>query len=486
MTRTRTQKKQKRGSAGPRRQRCTRCTTLKPPGELAHVGPRERLCEECLVLVGDETADAAGLPEAAAMELPVDVPEGSTASVADDGELEIVLDHGTLKGGVYTEGNGTLDAPEGSYDDTVGTQDEPPSDDALSLTPEQEEQIRVARLRIRELKMDEHVRMIKAGEHPPPPEPDGDDEEDRLLRRSQIDRQAEETRARLHLLPDVTVPGWPGRYGRVSASSLGTFSRCPEQWRRRYVLGERTPTGGPMLTGSALHGACEDLWHHKMATGIDLDEKAMTAAFQARFEYEIDDAGGAAWVEWGKDKRHGDLTGDVWRERGEAVALAYLRHVAPRVWPMSAERLFIAHVAGSPVPVVGYIDVTTADAKIDLKFGRSVKSYIGPDWVIQAHLYLLADDLPMSYQSLGWPSARDGSVNYRTPGDSPDLQIEKTAERYMIANQIVVTRVQQIMRLAETIGPDDPWPDALAHPWACMSCDFKPTCAHWHPQVVTL
>src|SRR3954451_24301336 len=55
----------------------------------------------------------------------------------------------------------------------------------------------------------------------------------------------------------------PARH--LSASSMGLFWRCPERWRRRYVLREPEPSSGAQVLGSSV-GA------------------AITAHYQARIE----------------------------------------------------------------------------------------------------------------------------------------------------------------------------------------------------------
>ena len=41
----------------------------------------------------------------------------------------------------------------------------------------------------------------------------------------------------------------------LSHSSLALFWRCPERWRRRYVLRERESVGGPAVIGKAVGAA---------------------------------------------------------------------------------------------------------------------------------------------------------------------------------------------------------------------------------------
>jgi hypothetical protein len=48
---------------------------------------------------------------------------------------------------------------------------------------------------------------------------------------------------------------------------------------------------------------------------------------------------------------------------------------------------------------------------------------------------------------------------------------------------MIVTQIQRVVTGIATMwsmyGPDEPWPDALGHSWACGFCGFKPTCPWW-------
>jgi hypothetical protein len=50
---------------------------------------------------------------------------------------------------------------------------------------------------------------------------------------------------------------WPERIEHLSASSIGMFRRCPEQFRHRYILGEKERPGEALLIGSAFHTGLE-------------------------------------------------------------------------------------------------------------------------------------------------------------------------------------------------------------------------------------
>ena len=57
-------------------------------------------------------------------------------------------------------------------------------------------------------------------------------------------------------LSQIEVSEWPmAELPHISATSLRMFKRCPEQYRRRYLLGEKVPPAANMIWGSADHAA---------------------------------------------------------------------------------------------------------------------------------------------------------------------------------------------------------------------------------------
>ena len=56
----------------------------------------------------------------------------------------------------------------------------------------------------------------------------------------------------------------------IHQSSLGTALRCGEQFRRRYIEGERVPPGVAAGRGTGVHKANEVNLNQKVITGTDL------------------------------------------------------------------------------------------------------------------------------------------------------------------------------------------------------------------------
>ena len=61
----------------------------------------------------------------------------------------------------------------------------------------------------------------------------------------------------------------------LSISQLDMFTRCGEQYRRRYVEGEVIPPGIAAHIGTGVHRAAEINWREKMRTGHDMPMDAI-------------------------------------------------------------------------------------------------------------------------------------------------------------------------------------------------------------------
>jgi hypothetical protein len=385
--------------------------------------------------------------------------------------------------------------------DTTEAADEPEEFGVRAdLAPGDDPAAETERVRIRELKMTEHQRMIEAGEHPavsvladtvpvdvddlldtfvihePPPSP--------FQTVTELPPDQAQALGFRRRLPSVNLPGWPLRHGRVSASALATFARCPEQFRLKYVLGYQEPQAAAPLTGSAVHGAMEKVWEAKIAgllgPGEAAQEKGLTEAYYEKFESLTERAGGRGEVVWDEGGRGKPTDPSGWREMGLTVAAEYNRVVAPTIQPVATEEVLTIDVPGVPVPLVGYLDLVTATETIDLKVSGKAHTEVATDWRLQGYVYLLAGR-SMAWHSVKWPNAQgEVAISIGKPGEGPYLPL--TAEALLVAQNLVRRYVKAILAYSATFGRDEPWPGAVNHTWACNLCRFRTDgrCAWWN------
>lgn len=294
----------------------------------------------------------------------------------------------------------------------------------------------------------------------------------------------ETTRAAIpsSLEPLAWPEGLTGK-GHLSASQLTLFARCPEQYRRVYVLGERRPPAGALIFGSADHKAHELNFTQKIESGVDLPADDVKIAFAEAFDREVDRAGGESEVEWENDKP-GAL-----KDQGVALVGHYLQKVSPRVQPLAVEERFEITVPGVPLPIIGYVDVRAVITEqmelgsqdmrrrlIERKTGKRKESEIKPDWRLQGLLYQSVAELPVDWHL----STKTKLPAVYTPTEEPGLHLPYSEGAVRAAQQFARALSRQIVSLYTQYGPDEPWPTgAPVYGWACSFCGFRDTCEWW-------
>lgn len=260
----------------------------------------------------------------------------------------------------------------------------------------------------------------------------------------------------------------------LSASQLNMLLTCPEQWRRRYLLGEKEAPGGSRLLGTATHKAIEVNFLHRIETGEQLPEADVLDTFHETWEREIEEVGGAGEVRW--DAKEAP---DVLRSQGHALTAAYHSVVAPRVHPIAAEQRF--RIEGLPVPIVGVIDVETRNHLIDVKTTSKKASTPKSSWLNQARLYQLRTPKAFEWHLL----TRTKTPAVYTPHDVPGL----TLPYVEVARNVTLRQIDFALRLLadqwRRYGPDRPW-DYLGltqDAWVCQWCGWGPqnknVCQAW-------
>ncbi|HWC66522.1 MAG TPA: PD-(D/E)XK nuclease family protein [Acidimicrobiales bacterium] len=321
-------------------------------------------------------------------------------------------------------------------------------------------------------------------------------------------------------LEDMYLDDWPpilstrrdGLPPHVSPSQLKQFARCPEQFRRVRVLGEREPPSAAILWGSADHSTMEANFRHKLNHAEDLPIGDVQYRFAELLEQRVEREGGIYEVKWGKEtdavkeptgadarKAFGSV-----KDRGVALVTAYRQQVAPEFWPTRVEHDFLVDVTGLPVPLAGVIDAEgkTIPEQLALEHGPDVidvepeiierkttgKTDMNGEWLIQARTYQLVVPRRLQFHLSVKPrELKDGSYGSSkiVAGDPPGTP--EAERRFSFDPQpapMVATQIKRLMAgiayCFHTYGPDQPWPDAIPHPWSCGYCGFRPTCPWWN------
>lgn len=175
----------------------------------------------------------------------------------------------------------------------------------------------------------------------------------------------------------------------LSISALDTLSRCGEQYRRRYVEGERIPPGVAALVGRGVDRSVDKNLNHKIETQalLTVDELKDTARDAVIHEW---DHGGVSLsadeVKTGVKTVKADAI-------DKSVRLAELHAVkaAPHLEPTHIQRKWRVELRNYPVDLVGVIDIqegtnAVRDTKTSAKSPREDEAHLSD----QLTLYALA------------------------------------------------------------------------------------------------
>jgi hypothetical protein len=286
-------------------------------------------------------------------------------------------------------------------------------------------------------------------------------------------------------LGDV-VDGWPENVEHISASSLKTFVRCPERYRRRYLLGEKQPPAAAHLWGRADHGAIEHNFEQKVESHADLSLAEIQERFAHLLDTEVEESGGLNELLWKPDERSRKkaVIADV-KDRGVEGVTQYHKHVSPTVQPIVVEESFVIppERLGTPVEIHGRIDVVAAESAIDELPERIVDrkttakkaSKISPEWSVQGGIYQMHRWVPHE-----WQVTVKTQKPYVQVGDD-HLTIKASPFRKKWIERYVQSLVKQLAWCYVEFGAEQPWPGALMHDWACAPayCGFRSTCPWW-------
>lgn len=174
-------------------------------------------------------------------------------------------------------------------------------------------------------------------------------------------------------------------------SALSMYMKCPEQYRRRYVMGERIPPGVALIVGSSVHVTAESNLKSKCLNGGKLLDGDV-------IEDMARDTLNRKWDEEGVLLEDDEKTKGEKTVRGEAVdksvRLAREHHgvLAPAITPVDAdhiERKWVITIKQADYDLAGTTDVIEPSAIRDFKTGAKSKSQRDADTSDQLTLYAL-------------------------------------------------------------------------------------------------
>ena len=291
-------------------------------------------------------------------------------------------------------------------------------------------------------------------------------------------------------IPPASELLWPERIKHLSATSIGMFRRCPEQFRHRYLLGEKERPGEGLVIGSAFHEGIEFNYAQKIESHVDRPTAEVVEYLQdVGVPKVLEEQGGADEISW--DSNDPVKGVDLLRRDSERILIRYHEDVVPRLQPIALEEQLFIRDPRLVVPIIGYVDVRTgyaleldnqtqwiADRIIDTKTGKQSVSKLKPSWMLQATIYGAMTGLPVEYHSI----SRAKVPKITTALESVDMVY--TPDEVKTNNVIgsASTIASMIAWLYTNLGPDETWPTmGRFADWSmsfspCNNCGWRKVC----------
>ena len=260
----------------------------------------------------------------------------------------------------------------------------------------------------------------------------------------------------------------------ISQTRLGMLSRCGEQFRRRYIEGERMAPAVAMLVGRAVDQSVNANLESKIETGALLPSEAVQ-----------DLARDSLTTEWRSEEvelSEEEAEKGTKAVRGEAIdksiRLAVLHHaaIAPDLEPTSVQRKFRARIKGeSNIILTGVLDVEEKSVVRDTKTSGKSPQKNAADLSLQLTMYALA--VLVETGEAPETVALDYLVDLKTP-----KAVTQTSTRGQEDFRVLLSRIEAFARVVQAgafapASPDD---------WICSPkwCGYHSTCPYARRPVV--
>lgn len=260
------------------------------------------------------------------------------------------------------------------------------------------------------------------------------------------------------------------RYGRrfrlqsLSPASVRAFEKCPEAFRRQYLLGEKVPPNLSMTLGSVVGDTLAHYFAGQIAgqapSAPELDDLVLEL-FAAKIGETV------LGIEDDPDRSKAQCRG--------AVA-DYLVEIAPRVEPVSVERrASFRFTEEQEWRFVCYFDLECARELADLKFGRSEVKEERADRDLQATAQTF-----MRWAERNPAEFAFHAATLERPDKGPRWRVVP-APRSVAQLLAFQRRVARVARLIAHLDQTEPaeWPLSSDLGWWCAPRIGGEGCPHW-------
>lgn len=164
--------------------------------------------------------------------------------------------------------------------------------------------------------------------------------------------------------PKAEAAEQPGEKPHLSISALNMLSRCGEQYRRRYLEGEKIPPGIAALVGRGVDASVSTNMLSKMHDKVLLPLEQLTdvAADKVKNEFE---AGEVLLTDEEAEDPSAALAKAV--DKSVRLSTVHSTELAEIIEPVSVQKKWLLEIDGFPFDLLGFSDIEEADAIRDIK-----------------------------------------------------------------------------------------------------------------------
>ncbi len=271
------------------------------------------------------------------------------------------------------------------------------------------------------------------------------------------------------------------RLRHLSNSSYTLWATCPDSWRRRYILGQRTPQTAGMFLGSRVDDALSDYYRQILAHGEPPALDELLHRYRAGWNDKLE-----------AEHEHRGVIFDEFDQQtaielgARAIEAAFEQLIPQLGTPVAVQRKLTFKLADAlDWSIEGYLDLETQSPQpggdlvsevVDYKVkgGDAITAYKA-DRDPQASLYLAGRWLE------GQPAARFAFAQVLRPGrkrkrtSTSLISTTRTVGQLRSTLARIALAASQISAHYDRYGPDRPWGFADPASWKCS----ERYCEHW-------
>lgn len=252
-------------------------------------------------------------------------------------------------------------------------------------------------------------------------------------------------------------------------TQISMYTNCGEQYRRRYIEGEKIPPGIALIIGSSTHKSVEHNMKHKFETGelVSLEEVQDVARDATTNRFNEED------VRLSEEEKQKGINLVLAEAVDTTVALAGLHHgtLAPAIEPAKIESAWVMEISGYDYDLAGRIDLKEKNGTVrDVKTTGKAPSVGQADKMDQLTLYALGDWV-LEGKTVIPPLAVDFLVKTKIP-----KAITQTTTRDREDFQTLLARIEAVsLGLERGVFPPTSRDNWLCNPkW----CGYFQTCRY--------